>query len=257
MNFLHKHVLITGGSQGIGIDLVRSFLAAGANVTTCALEPEQPEDLAAILEQFGSTRIIYIGCDLSQPAEPAKVVAAGRERFGPVGVLVNNAANVTTKPIDRATMSDFALAFDTNVRSAWQLSISVGAEMADAGGGAIVNIGSTQSLTTRKGQFPYNVSKSAINGLTKALAVEFGDKNVRVNTVMPGIIRTRNFDNWIKQSANPAELEKKVLESHCLSRLPTLAEVSAAVLFLASDLAGGITGTELIVDGGRQAKRWG
>jgi NAD(P)-dependent dehydrogenase (short-subunit alcohol dehydrogenase family) len=257
MKRLHDKVaIVTGGCRGLGRAVVELFAAEGARVYTCSPDEQAGrKTIDEIRRRDADAAVEFIAVDLAEPTSIDVLVNATVQRFGPIALLVNNAAHIEL--LDSATASPQSLqrALDVNVKAAWLLSRAVLPQMKQLGGGAIVNVGSTHPHQTRTSSFPYNVSKGALLALTKAMAVDFGPVNVRVNAVLPGIIDTVPTAKWLETFADPQAKRIELLETHALRRMPTLEEVARAILFLASAEASGITGVELFVDAGRQIKR--
>lgn len=258
MSFKDKTVLVTGGSRGLGLEIVKRFLRAGAKVVTCSSSEKSGLPVVEQLRgEFGRERLGYRVANIAMIEHIDALLAYAVETYGPPEVLVNNAAKVVFKSIIETTPEEFDLTMSTNARGYWYLSRQVAKHMKSTGGGAIVHLGSTHIFQTRSNQFPYNASKGAISALTKAMAVELGPCDIRVNAVLPGIVRTENYEFMLSSAPDREATERKILESHPLGRLPSAEDVANAVAFLASSEAKGISGIELIVDAGRQVLRVG
>lgn len=229
-----KRVLITGGASGIGADLVRAFVGQKSRVIF--LDVDDKAAAAAPAEA------IYRHCDLTDIADLRRAI----DETGPFDVLVNNAARD-----DRHAMADvepdyWHRALALNLDHQFFASQRVAPAMAANGGGAIILTSSVSFKRGRPGMVGYTTSKAAIAGLTRTMARELGPQGIRVNCIVPGAIRTeRQAALW----RNP-EIDAQFLELQALKQHLDGTHVARAALFLASEEAGGITGAELVVDGG-------
>jgi NAD(P)-dependent dehydrogenase (short-subunit alcohol dehydrogenase family) len=241
-----KVALITGGASGMGASMARIFAGEGAKVVVAdMLEDDGRQVVGEITRANGAA--IFQRLDVSSEAEWQAAIAATLAAYGRLDILVNDAG---------ISGSDVEDLFDT---AAWQRLMAVNAtgaflgmkfaipEMKAAGGGSIVNISSISGVTGQRGiHVGYNASKGAVRTLTKAAAVQHGRDNIRVNSVHPGLMPPMRSSG---RTADPA-LRAKWIEALPIGRAGRVEEVANAVLFLASDEASYITGTELYVDGG-------
>jgi NAD(P)-dependent dehydrogenase (short-subunit alcohol dehydrogenase family) len=246
MRLENKVALITGGASGMGASMARIFAGEGAKVVVAdMLEDEGKKLVGEITHANGAA--IFQKLDVTSEAEWQAAIAATLAAFGKLDILVNDAG------ISGSAVDDL---FDT---AAWARLMAVNAtgtflgmkfaipEMQKAGGGSIVNISSISGVTGQRGiHVGYNASKGAIRTLTKAAAVQHGRDNIRVNSVHPGLMPPMRTSG---RTADPV-VRAKMLEGVPLRRAGRVEEVANAVLFLASDDASYITGTELYVDGG-------
>ncbi len=234
-----KTAIITGGARGQGEAEVRRFVAEGANVVIGDLLDEAGEKLAA---ELGDTAT-YLHMDVSTEAGWTDAVKAA-EAFGPLNVLVNNAAIHWVQPIEFETAAGFEKMWRVNALGPFLGMKAMLEPMRRAGGGSIVNISSTAGITGYAYHAAYAHTKWALRGLTKVAAVEFGEAGIRVNSVHPGPIKTTMLPGF----EDPTVDER-------FARLPVrrageASEVASLVLFLASDESSFITGIEHIIDGG-------
>jgi 3alpha(or 20beta)-hydroxysteroid dehydrogenase len=237
-----KTAIITGGARGQGEAEVRRFVAEGANVVIADLLDEPGAQLAAEL----GPNATYLHTDVTQEADWAKAVATA-EAYGPLNVLVNNAAIHWVRPIEFETAEGLEKMWRVNALGPFLGMKAVLEPMRRAGGGSIVNISSTAGMLGYAYHGAYGHTKWALRGLSKVAAVEFGESGIRVNSVHPGPIKTTMLPDY----ENPAVDER-------FRRLPAgrageASEVAALVLFLASDESNFITGMEHIIDGGSTA----
>ena len=246
MRLENKVALITGGASGMGASMARIFAGEGAKVAVADMLDDEGQKLVDEITRANGAAI-FQKLDVTSEAEWQAAIAATLAAFGKLDILVNDAG------ISGSAVDDL---FDT---AAWQRLMAVNAtgaflgmkfaipEMKKAGGGSIVNISSISGVTGQRGiHVGYNASKGAIRTLTKAAAVQHGRDNIRVNSVHPGLMPPMRTSG---RTADPA-VRAKMLEGVPLRRAGRVEEVANAVLFLASDEASYITGTELYVDGG-------
>jgi len=241
--FTDAVAVVTGSTRGIGAEIARRFAREGAHVVVTGRTREAGEATVADIENAGG-EAIFVRADMREPDDVAALFEATVETYGELNVLVNNAGVETNTSVTEATMEDWELVVKTDFRSFWLCAKEAAARM-DAGG--IVNISSNHALLTMPEMFPYNAVKSGIDGMTRAMALDFGPQ-IRVNTVNPGWIAIE------RTLAEMSEAERREIESiHPIGRLGRPQDVAAAVAFLVSDEAGFITGANLLVDGGRSA----
>ncbi|MFA7270452.1 MAG: glucose 1-dehydrogenase [Sterolibacterium sp.] len=241
-----KVAVITGASQGMGEAHARMFVEQGAKVIMTDVSVNAGQKIA---KELGDNAM-FIAHDVSKHADWQKVIEQGEARFGTINVLVNNAGILG--PI--ANIIDMSEKDFLQVCAVNQLSVFLGMQavipsMLKAGGGSIVNISSVAGMVAIYGapSLAYVGSKFAVRGMTKQVAVDFGHKNIRVNSVHPGYIRTPMMVAATDEGGGEA------LKQIPLGRLAESSEVSNLVVFLASDEASFITGAEHIIDGGMVA----
>jgi len=235
-----KVAVVTGGSRGIGKDIVTALAGAGAKVALCGRDGARAQAAAAAVG--GGAR--GYACDVAQAGDCERLVAAVETDVGPIDVLVNNAGLTKDNLLFRIGEQDWDQVLDTNLKAAFLLTKLAARGMIKRRWGRIINISSVVGLIGNKGQANYAASKAGLLGFTKAVAKELASRNVLVNAVAPGYIATELTEGL-------AEDVKQTLQAAIpLGRLGQGADVAAAVLFLASDLASYITGQVLVVDGG-------
>lgn len=237
---------ISGGASGIGAALVEHFAAQDARVAFCDIDRAAGEALAKRLAGAARHSPRFHACDVRDIAAYRACLAAVQSELGPVRVLVNNAGNDRRHSLEELTpeMWDDCLAL--NLRHQVFAIQQVAPSMAAAGGGSIINLGSVAWMRGRPQLVGYTASKAAISGISRTLARELGDRNIRVNALVPGAIVTQRQEALWR---TPDE-DRKFIELQCLKFRLEPAHVARAALFLASDDAAGITGQNLIVDAG-------
>jgi D-xylose 1-dehydrogenase len=238
-------VLVTGGGSGIGEATVRQFAAQQAKVAFIDIAVEPSRALVRELTAAG-TPVHFEPCDLTNITSLRDSVAAIRRVLGPIHVLVNNAANDERHATEEVTEALWDNRSAVNLKQQFFCAQAVIPDMKAAGKGAIINLGSISWIIGQGGMAAYTASKSAVLGLTRSLARDFGVCGIRVNAVAPGWIMTkRQLEKWVTP-----EREAEILARQCLKRKLEPAEVARFIVFLASEEASACTSQHYIVDGG-------
>jgi len=242
-----RTVLVTGGGSGIGEAIVRQFVGQGARVGFIDIDAKASRELLASLPAEAKTHFEH--ADLRDIGALRRAVAAIREALGPITILINNAARDDRHSIESVTPEYWDERIAVNLKHQFFAAQAVAPDMAEAGGGSIVNMGSV-SWVIGQGNMPcYTTAKSAVQGLTRGLARDLGPKNIRVNSILPGWIMTqRQQDLWLTP-----EGEKEIMQRQCLKRKLVPDDIARTVLFCASDLAAFVTATTVFADGGLSA----
>ena len=239
-------VLVTGGGSGIGASIVEHFCAQQARVAFVDIAREPSTALVEKIGASGDPAPLFIPCDLRDIRALQSAVAEARRQLGPIRVLVNNAAHDERHAIERVTQEYWDDRFAVNLRHQFFSAQAVSADMAAAGGGSIINMGSTSWLVGQGGMPAYLSAKAAVAGLTRALARDLGPMNIRVNCIVPGWIMTeRQIALWLTP-----EGEQELMRRQCLKRKLVPEDIARVVCFLASDESGACTSQSYVVDGG-------
>lgn len=241
-----KVAIVTGGATLIGAKVVEAFDAAGAKSTVADINAEDGEALA---KHIGDS-VIFTNTDITDDEALDACIAETVERFGGIDFVVNVACTYLDNGID-STRAEWLEALNTNVVSGAILVQKVMPHMQERGGGAVVNYASISGKVAQPGRMLYAVSKAAILGMTRNQAAHLAPHNIRVNSVSPGW----TWSNVIKQLSGDdrAKTDRVAAPLHMLGRAGNAEEVANTVLFLCSDQASFITGTDIAVDGGYTA----
>ena len=237
-----KTAIVTGGTRGIGLSIVKKFLENGANVAIAGSRQETVEKALAKLTEYGD-RVMGIWPDLCNPDQVAEAFASVKERFGSLDILANNAGLSSRTSLYDYTLEEFTKLVDLNVTAVFVCAQAAARIMKPQGGGVILN---TSSMVGEYGQAAgcgYPATKFAVNGLTKSLGKELAKDNIRVNAVAPGVTRTDMV------AALPQEMADRISAGIPMGRMGEPEDIANAFAFLASDQASYITGVTLRVDG--------
>jgi NAD(P)-dependent dehydrogenase (short-subunit alcohol dehydrogenase family) len=253
-----KVAVVTGASKGIGLAVARAFAEEGAKVV--ASSRSASEGLKGLAGRYP---LVHVAVDLGTPEGPKKLVGRAMETFGGVDVLVNNVGvfEPRLEGFSAITDEDWRRTFEINFMSAVRISRAVLPSMVERGSGTIVNVSSINARMPLPFVADYSAAKAALTNLSKLLAEEFGPRGVRVNSVSPGPVRTPaweeegGFGDRLAKTVGGGNLTGFLKEfprefGIALGRMGTTEEVAALVLFLASDWASWITGSDYVVDGG-------
>ena len=248
MGNLHgKVAFVTAGATGIGFGCAQAIIAAGGSAMICA---RREETLVDAVQQLGDAAA-WVTCDVTDDASVDHAVAATVERFGALHLAVNSAGTGTAGPLTDVLTQEFQRVIDTNLTGAFRCLRAEARAMSASGGGSIVNISSIAGALTHPWMGPYCVSKAGLDMLTRCAADELGAHGIRVNSVLPGIVKT-------PMAAALSEVpisRDEYLSLMPVSRIGEPADVGKLVAFLLSDDAGWITGQLIPVDGGHTVRK--
>ena len=239
-----KTALITGAARGIGLEIAAAFAAEGASVALADLSLQDAASAAAGIASRTGAKAIGLALDVSKEADCEQAVGETAKAFGKVDILVNNAGITKDNLVLRMKETDFDAVISVNLKGAFLMAKAAARLMLKARAGRIINISSVVGQSGQAGQANYSASKAGLIGLTKSLAREFAPRQVLVNAVAPGFIRTRMTEG-LKDEARV-----KISELIPLGRMGEPGDVAKAALFLAGDDSSYITGQVLAVNGG-------
>ena len=240
-----KIALVTGGSRGLGREMVLAFAEAGADVMIVSRKIESCEATAREVEALGRRAFPY-ACHVGHWGQVETMVEAAYSHFGRVDILVNNAGLSPLYPsLDDISEDLFDKVFSVNLKGPFRTSALIGKAMAEGEGGSIINVSSTASAYPNKTTAPYGAAKAAVNHMTQSFAHEFCPK-VRVNCIMPGPFATDIAAAWIDSEA----FAQRAAERIALKRAGQPSEIVGAALYFASDASSYTTGSVLTVSGG-------
>jgi NAD(P)-dependent dehydrogenase (short-subunit alcohol dehydrogenase family) len=240
-----RHVFISGGATGIGAAFVEQFARQGARVSFIDIDESNGEQLAASLAAC-THRPLFVRCDVTQLEALEAAIATAREVHGPIGVLVNNAANDVRHAFGSTTAAEFDQNIAINLRHQYFATQAVLDDMRSLGGGSVICLGSTGWMKKNAGYPMYAMAKSAVHGLVNGLARELGHDRIRINALVPGwVITEKQRRLWLD-----ADGEAEIARVQCMPGYLMADDLARAALFLAADDSAMCTGQDFIVDGG-------
>jgi len=241
--------LVTGATSGIGRAGAIALAEAGWQVFGSGRDPDRGRELAEELGRRGD----FIDADLAESGVPQALVDSVVERAGGLDLLVNNAGLHALATVDEVTEESYDALMDVNLRAAVLLAGAAVRAMRERGGGTIVNVSSEAGLVAVPGQAVYDISKAGLVMLTRTIAVDHAADGIRAVSICPGTTRTPLVDAAIASAPDPAAHERWLQERRPLGRLGRPEEIAAAIVFVASEQAAFMTGTEVVLDGGYTA----
>ena len=256
INLTGRRVVVTGGANGIGFAISCRLAEAGATVLVADKDDEAAQKASQELKDYGY-KAAFAQCDVSREEEVKAMVGTAIEKMGSIDILVNNAGIYPKIPLEQMTGDDFERVMSVNLTGAFLCSREASMKMIEQRkSGCIINIASIESFhPSSKGLSAYDSSKGGVLMLTKSLALELGQYNIRVNAVAPGGIMTKNIlshSSEISEDQGKTQLRelKKFMSRMVLGRMGKADDVARVTLFLASELSSYMTGSIVTVDGG-------
>ena len=248
-DFSGEVAVVTGGSRGLGLEIAEGFGRAGASVVITARREQWLREAEQQLRDQGITVLALVG-DVAEPTSVEQMTQQIQVTYGKVDILVNNAGLTWGTPAESMPFERWQQVINANVTGTFLMSQALGRQMLEREKGSIISVASIAGLGGGQlNTVGYNASKAAVINLTRALAVEWGPRNVRVNCIAPGLFRTRMTEGIISQGA-----ETVVANTSPLRRIGQPGEIAPTVLFLASEGANYITGQVIPIDGGSSAR---
>lgn len=253
MSFVGKVVLITGASTGIGAATAKEFANLGANLVLCGKpkDDDKLEDVAHECSVNGKKPLMIIA-ELTNEDDTRDIIERTIRHYGKLDILINNAGILENGTIETTNLEQYDRVMNVNVRAIYHLTMLAVPHLIETKGN-IVNVSSVNGVRSFPGVLAYNISKSAIDQFTRCVALELASKQVRVNTVNPGVIVTNIHKDAGMNEEEYAKFLERCKGTHPLGRAGTVSEVAKTITFLASNDATFITGTSILVDGGRHA----
>ena len=245
MRLAGKRAIVTGGGSGIGKAIASAFAREGAHVVICGRDARKLELAAAEI----GPQCLAVAADISHADDTNRLVEQAVQEFKRLDILVNNAGVLLAGTAESLTSEQWEQTFNTNVRAVWQLSRAVLPHMRKAGSGAIINVASVLSSLGARNRVAYAASKGAVLALSRAMALDHAEENIRINCICPGIVETEmvaafNLDEKARQQR---------IAAHPMGRFGQPGDIAGLAVFLASDEASWITGAAFTADGGYSA----
>jgi len=247
-----KTAIITGGASGIGLATARLLAQEGAAIVIADINAEQGNLAEQEINSSGG-RAVFVQCNVALSADCQRTVQTTLEKFGHLDILFNNAGIIRRADVISTTEEEWDRVMDVNVKSIFLMSKYAIPEMVKQGGGAIVNNASGWGIRGGRNAVSYCASKGAVVNMTRAMAIDHGPLNVRVNCICPGDTDTPMLRNEARQLGQVEELFLAEAKERPLNRYAQPIEIAQSVLYLVSDAASYVTGAVLAVDGGGAA----
>jgi len=249
MRLKGKVAIVTGSGSGIGKGICELFAKEGAKVVVSSRRATNGQPVADnIKNNIGDA--VFIKCDISKKDDIDNLFKAAVKKYGAIDILVNNAGVNFVKEFAKLTVEDWDRVINTDLRGTFICSKNAVDTMLKNGGGSIVNIATVHTYACVPGAVPYDAAKWGMVGLTKSMAVELADKNIRVNTLSPGLIDTQIWED-IQDAAEDKDACLRYWKANIpMGRVGSVKEVAYLALYLASDEASYVTGSNFFIDGG-------
>jgi NAD(P)-dependent dehydrogenase (short-subunit alcohol dehydrogenase family) len=249
MRLSGKVAIVTGSGSGIGKSIAKIFAKEGAKVVGASRRETNGQPVIdAIVAKGGDA--LFVKCDVSLETDVKKLIDKTIATYGKIDILVNNAGVNFVKSFEQLETTDWDRVINTDLRGTYLCSRYAIDHMLQAQSGSIINIGTVHTMQCLPGAAPYDAAKWGMVGLTKSMAVEFASRNIRVNTLSPGLIDTQIWTDIKNAAPNLEECLAYWKSNIPMGRVGTTEEVAYAAVFLASDEASYVTGANFLVDGG-------
>lgn len=248
-----KVAIVTGAGRGIGRGIALRFAREGAKVGVLDLSGAECQCVVDEINAAGG-EALALAADVTEETDVNLAVERLKARFGPVTVLVNNAAVMPAGPIHETSPKDFDRCLAVNLRGAYLMSRAVIPDMLKAGTGSIIHMSSVTGLLGLPGLAAYSATKAGLSGLARAMSTDYARHGIRTNAVAPGTIDSPMLHDFLAAQANPEPLRDQFDAMHPIGRVGQIDEVASVFVFLASDESSFVTGATYTVDGGLSVK---
>jgi NAD(P)-dependent dehydrogenase (short-subunit alcohol dehydrogenase family) len=254
INLNNKVAIVTGVSSGIGAAVAKVLAEAGCHVAGCSRSEINDKNVLDFEKNIKkhNRQVLYKSVDVTDKNQLTNFVKDVGNHFGKIDIVVSNAGVNIFKGAEKCTDEEWANNHELNLASHWQLAKCAKPWLEKSDTGVIIVMTSNHAFSTMKECFPYNVTKTALTGLVRALAIEWGP-TIRVVGLAPGFIETPGNDKYFESFKDPANERKRTIDLHPTGKLGTSEEVGAWCAFLASNFASFATGTTYLLDGGRSS----
>lgn len=254
LDYTGKVVLVTGVSSGIGLGAAREFARAGAHVAGCARKGEEDASIAVFRQTVESEgrQALYVQADVTKNGDLERFVSKTIQMFGRLDIVVSNAGMNVFEGVADCTEERWQYNLDLNLASHWRLAKLCKSYLEKSEDGVLLLMTSNHAFSSIPGCFPYNVTKTAITGLVRSLAIEWGPA-IRTVGIAPGFVDTAGNDTWFQSFPDADAERQRTLDLHPVKRIGTTEEVGVLCVYLASPYARFISGTTILMDGGRSA----
>jgi NAD(P)-dependent dehydrogenase (short-subunit alcohol dehydrogenase family) len=250
----NKVALITGVTSGLGAGIAKMFAHAGADIAGCGRSAAGSDEATAFKRNVADQKrqSLYLSADVTNKTDMERLVASAISTFGKIDILVSNAGVNMFEGASACSEERWKDNREVNLTAHWRLAKYCRPYLEKTAAGVIIIIASNHAFQTIPGCFPYNVAKTALTGLVKSLAIEWGPR-IRTVGLAPGFIDTPGNQNWFNSFPDPAKEKQRTIGLHPVKRIGTTEEVGAWCVFLSSDYASFSSGVTYLLDGGRSA----
>lgn len=253
MRLQNKVALVTGAGDGIGRGIAIRFATEGARVGVLDVNEPMCQETTLMIHDAGG-QAIALPCDVRDTDQVHNAVMTLAQSFGPVNIVVNNAAIMPSGRLHETSLEAFQHAIDVNLRGAYLINREVIPMMLEQHSGSIIHMSSVTGLLGLPGIAIYSTTKGALAALTRAMSTDYARDGIRVNCVSPGTIDSPMLHNFVAAQSDPGRIRKEFDDMHPIGRVGKIDEVASVFVFLASDEASFVSGANYTVDGGLSVK---
>lgn len=253
MRLQNKIALVTGAGDGIGRGIAIRFAAEGAKVGALDINAARVAETVSTIQASSGQAIALVG-DVSKPDDVKQAVGTLVRTFGPINVVVNNAAVMPSGKLHETSLADFDRVLAVNLRGAYLVDREVIPIMLERHDGSIIHMSSVTGLLGLPGIAAYSATKGALAAMTRAMSTDYARDGIRVNSVAPGTIDSPMLHNFVAQQTDKERIRHEFDAMHPIGRVGQINEVASVFVFLASDEASFVTGANYTVDGGLSVK---